>query len=134
MVFRSMPEVKFDMLQPVLIKVGAANVVASVIAVGTSAIVASAFVVFSVLMGAMIGAINLSLLTRTIKNGFSFNPEKAQRFVIKRYYIRLLTTIVIIGILVSRNIAEPVGLVIGFSVIMMTTLTATIYFAKKELA
>ena len=129
-----MPEVKFDMLQPVLIKVGAANVVASVIAVGTSAIVASAFVVFSVLMGAMIGAINLSLLTRTIKNGFSFNPEKAQRFVIKRYYIRLLTTIVIIGILVSRNIAEPVGLVIGFSVIMMTTLTATIYFAKKELA
>ncbi|MBI3752984.1 MAG: ATP synthase subunit I [Deltaproteobacteria bacterium] len=129
-----MPQVKFDMLHPVLMKVGAANVVASAIAVGTSAVIASAFVVFSIIMGAVIGVINLSLLTRTIKNGFSFGPEKAQRFVIKRYYIRLLTTLVIIGILVSRNIAEPVGLIIGFSVIMMTTLAATIYFAKKELA
>lgn len=134
MVFRSIPEVKFDMLQPVLIKVGAANAIASVIAVSTGAIVASAFVVFSILMGAMIGAINLSLLTRTIKNGFSFKPEKAQRFVIKRYYIRFLTILVIIGVLVSKDIAEPVGLIIGFSVIMMTTLAATIYFAKKELA
>ncbi len=128
-----MPQVKFDMLHPVLIKVGAANVVASVIAVSASAIVASVFVVFSILMGAAIGVINLSWLTRTIKNGFSFKPDKAQRFMIKRYYIRLLTLLVVIGILVSRNIAEPVGLIIGFSVIMMTTLTATIYFAKKEL-
>lgn len=133
MVSRSMPQVKFDMLHPVLIKVGAVNAAASAIAVSTSAILASAFVVFSILMGAVIGVINLSLLARTIKNGFSFNPEKAQWFVIKRYYIRLLTTLVIIGILVSRNIVEPVGLIIGFSVIMMTTLAATIYFAKKEL-
>ena len=134
MAFRSIPQVKFNMLHPLLVKVGATNVVASAIAVIISATVASAFVVLSILMGSVIGAINLSLLARTVKSGFLFKPDNAQRFIMKRYYIKLIATMFIVGILVSQNLAHPVGLIIGFTIIMINTLTSAIYFSTKEAA
>ena len=126
MVPNAIQQINFDILHPLFVKVGRANLI-------ISAIVSSTFMVLSVIIVTVIGMANLSILARTVKSGFLFKPDNAQRFVITRYYIRFIATIFIIGILVSKNLANPVGLIIGFSIVIITTLTTTIYFAKKEL-
>ena len=123
-------QINFDILHPLFVRVGRANLIISAIAFIITAIVSSTFMVLSVIIGTVIGMANLSILARTVKSGFLFKPDNAQRFVIKRYYIRFIATIFIIGILVSKNLADPVGLIMGFSIIMITTLLAAIYFSK----
>ena len=130
MVPNAIQQINFDILHPLFVKVGRANLIISAIAFIITAIVSSTFVVLSVIIGTVIGMANLSILARTVKSGFLFKPDNAQRFVITRYYIRFIATIFIIGILVSKNLADPVGLIIGFSIIMITTLLAAIYFSK----
>lgn len=129
MVSKTIP-VNFAILNSLIIRVGLGNLVVALVAFIVSAITAPLFFAISVLIGTVIGIINLSLLARTIKSGFLFEPDKVQGFVTKRYYLRLLATLLVIGILVSKNLADPIGLIIGLSVIMTATLAATIYFAK----
>ena len=130
MVPNAIQQINFDILHPLFVKVGRANLIISAIAFIITAIVSSTFMVLSVIIGTVIGMANLSILARTVKSGFLFKPDNAQRFVITRYYIRFIATIFIIGILVSKNLADPVGLIIGFSITMITTLTSAIYFSK----
>lgn len=127
-------QINFGILHPLLVKVERINLIVAAIAFIVTAVVATTFVVLSVVIGTIIGVTNLSVLARTVKSGFLFEPDRAQRFVMKRYYMRLIATIFIVGILVSENLADPVGLIIGFSIIMLATLASAIYFAKKELA
>ncbi|MBI3397839.1 MAG: ATP synthase subunit I [Deltaproteobacteria bacterium] len=124
--------VNFDALNPLFIRIGVGNLIVALVVFIVSIIAASTFFAISVIMGTVIGIINLSVLARTIKSGFLFKPDKAQSFVMKRYYLRLIATLFIIGVLVSKNLAAPIGLIIGLSVIMINTLTTTIYFAKRE--
>src|SRR3989338_6791141 len=130
MVTNAIQQINFDILHPLFVKVGRADLIISAIAFIITAIVSSTFMVLSVIIGTVIGMANLSILARTVKSGFLFKPDNAQRFFITRYYIRFIATIFIIGILVSKNLADPVGLIIGFSIIMITTLLAAIYFSK----
>ena len=130
MVSNTIQQVNFDILHPLFLKVGRANLIISAIAFIITAMISSTFMVLSVVIGTVIGITNLSILAWTVKSGFLFKPDKAQRFVMKRYYITLIATIFIVSILVSKNLADPVGLIIGFSIIIITTLLAAIYFSK----
>ncbi|MBI5048620.1 MAG: ATP synthase subunit I [Deltaproteobacteria bacterium] len=125
--------VNFNALYPIFMKVGLGNLIVSAVAFIVSAMAASVFAAVSVFIGTAIGIINLSIMARTVKNGFLFKPDKAHLFIMKRYYIRFFATIFVVGVLVSKNLANPVGLIIGFSIIMSATMASTIYFAKKEL-
>lgn len=127
-------QVDAGILRPLFVKIGKTNLIICAIALVIAAAVASSFVVLSVIIGAIVGMTNLSALAGTIQSSFVLKPEKAQRFVAKRYYIRLIVTTFIIGLLVSKNLADPVGLVVGYSIIMTAALASTIYFVKKELA
>jgi len=122
------------MFQPVLMRMALWNLFVSATVLVISVIVANAFMTISIFIGMIIALINLAILAKTVKSGFLFRPDKAQRFVMKRYYMRLIATILIISILVSKNLAAPLGLIIGFAVIMMTTLSATVYISKRETA
>jgi len=122
------------MFQPVLMRMALWNLFVSATVLVISVIVANAFMTISIFIGIIIALINLAILAKTVKSGFLFRPDKAQRFVMKRYYMRLIATILIISILVSKNLAAPLGLIIGFAVIMMTTLSATVYISKRETA
>ena len=130
MVPNAIQQINFDILHPLFVKVGRANLIISAIAFIITAIVSSTFMVLSVIVGTVIGMANLFLLARILKGGFSFKPENAHQFIIKRYYIKLIASMIIIGILVSQNLVDPVGLIMGFSIIMITTLSAAIYFSK----
>lgn len=123
-------QIKLGALNP-LLKIGLGNLIVSIIAFTISSAVISLFIGGSVLTGTVIGIINLSVLTKTIKTSFLFDPDRAQRFVIKRYYLRLIVTFFVIGILIVKNLINPVGLIIGLTIITITTLVSTIYFAKK---
>lgn len=124
-------QIKLGALNP-LLKIGLGNLIVSIIAFTISSAVISLFIGGSVLTGTVIGIINLSVLTKTIKTSFLFDPDRAQRFVIKRYYLRLIVTFFVIGILIVKNLVNPVGLIIGLTIITITTLVSTIYFAKRE--
>lgn len=130
MVSNTIQQIDFDILHPLFVKVVRVNLIISAIAFIITAIVSSTFMVLSVIIGTVIGITNLSILARTVKSGFLFKPDNAKQFVMKRYYIRFIATIFIVGILVSKNLADPVGLIIGFSITMITTLIAAIYFSK----
>ena len=122
------------MFQPVLMRMALWNLFVSATVLVISVIVANAFMTISIFIGIIIALINLAILAKTVKSGFLFRADKVQRFVMKRYYMRLIATILIISILVSKNLAAPLGLIIGFAVIMMTTLSATVYISKRETA
>ena len=132
MVSKTIP-VNLDTLHPMFMRVGLGNLVASAAAFIISVRVASIFVAVSVLIGTAIGIINLSVMAKTVKSGFVLKSDKAQRFVMKRYYLKVIATILVIGILLSKGFADPIGLIIGFSIIIITTMATAIYFAKKEL-
>src|SRR3972149_898375 len=118
------------MFQPVLMRMALWNLFVSATVLVISVIVANAFMTISIFIGIIIALINLAILAKTVKSGFLFRADKVQRFVMKRYYMRLIATILIISILVSKNLADPLGLIIGFAVTMMTTLSATVYISK----
>lgn len=122
-----------DTLYSMFIRVGWGNLVVSVVAFVVSVMITSVFMAVSVLIGAAISIINLSVMARSVKNSFLLKSDKAQQFVIQRYYIRFIATLFIIALLVSKKLVSPIGLIVGFSIIMITTLSTTIYFAKKEL-
>ncbi|HAG51303.1 MAG: hypothetical protein A2X87_04845 [Deltaproteobacteria bacterium GWC2_42_51] len=124
-------QIKLGALNP-LLKIGLSNLIVSIIAFTISSAAISLFIGGSVLTGTVIGIINLSVLTKTIKTSFLFDADRAQRFVIKRYYLRLIVTFFVIGILIAKNLVNPVGLIIGLTIITITTLVSTIYFAKRE--
>jgi hypothetical protein len=123
-------QINFDSLNPLLIEVGRINLIIAAITFIITAIISSTFMVLSVIVGTVIGMVNLIILAQTLRSGFSFKPENAHQYIMKRYYIKLITSMIIIGILISQNLVDPVGLVMGFSIVMITTLSATIYFSK----
>lgn len=134
MVSDSIKNLNFEILNPLFIKVGIANLIITVSTLIITAMISSAFMFLSIAAGTIIGMVNLSILVRTVRNGCLFDPDKAQRFVMKRYYIRLISTTLIIGLLVSRNFVSPAGLILGFSLTMITTLFIAMYFSKYVLS
>src|SRR3990167_4145039 len=84
------------MFQPVLMRMALWNLFVSATVLVISVIVANAFMTISIFIGIIIALINLAILAKTVKSGFLFRPDKAQRFVMKRYYMRLIATMLYI--------------------------------------
>lgn len=120
-----------DATQPLYLKIALRNIIASIAIVIVSTVLGSWFVTTSILIGAVIGTVNFYLLTKSVKNTFSGKLQKAKISIIRVYYLRFVAIVVIIGFLIFKNMINPVGFIIGFSAIVMTTLATTLYFVKK---
>ncbi|MEW5736077.1 MAG: ATP synthase subunit I [Thermodesulfobacteriota bacterium] len=82
---------------------------------------------WGVLAGGLLVTVNFTLLARTLKN--ALDPDKLSGYsgVLAKYYIRFTVSgLIIIALLASRAV-DPVGLIIGLSVVVASIVFAVFY-------
>lgn len=91
-----------------------------------------------VILGGLIIAVNFHLLKNSLKK--MFDPKivlSRGRFVVfnsmVKYYLRFTVSAVIIYLLLSKQIVNPVGLLIGLSVVVASILAATLLELTRSL-
>ncbi|CAO0820993.1 ATP synthase subunit I [Desulfarculales bacterium] len=75
----------------------------------------------SVMIGGAIALVNYRLLERTVRR--SILPQEKHgvlRKILVKYYLRFAATALVLLILVRQSWAEPLGLLVGLSVVMAT--------------
>lgn len=87
---------------------------------------------FGILCGGLLVTLNFHLLRHTLYK--ALDPSKVVLFnggrsilsgVLIKYYIRFAISGIVIFALINKNIAEPMGLVIGLSVVVASIFAAT---------
>ena len=86
-----------------------------------------------VMLGAFIATISFHLLKRTVNKAFEHPDEVAQKgrmiliTVLIKYYIRFAISGLIIFLLIAGNVVNPLGLLAGLSVVVVSISIATIF-------
>lgn len=96
-----------------------------------SGLLASPFFTFGVAMGGLIVLANFHLLHRVLIK--AFNPKRlaAPKTVIAKYYLRLLATGLILYFLITHKLADPLGLVVGLSVVVINFMLLALNEVRK---
>ena len=84
-----------------------------------------------IIAGGLIVTVNFHLLHRTLKNSLTPGALSSPNVVLFKYYIRFVITGIIIFILVSNHYVNPIGLVLGLSIVVASIMLATIREVKK---
>jgi hypothetical protein len=84
-----------------------------------------------VLFGGLIVTVNFHLLNRTLKKAFTPPNIASHHAVLAKYYIRFGVSGIMIFFLISRHIADPLGLIVGLSVVVVSIICATIFEITK---
>ncbi len=84
-----------------------------------------------ILMGGLLVTINFHLVSNTLKKAFRPPYIASHQMVLFKYYLRFIASGIIIFILISRNIVNPIGLVLGLSVVVASIILATMWELKK---
>ncbi|MCD4742283.1 MAG: ATP synthase subunit I [Desulfobacteraceae bacterium] len=85
-----------------------------------------------VMLGALIAAISFHLLKRTVNKAFEHPEKVAQQgrmiliSVLIKYYIRFAISGLIIFLLIAGGVVNPLGLLAGLSVVVVSISIATI--------
>ncbi|MEW6187788.1 MAG: ATP synthase subunit I [Thermodesulfobacteriota bacterium] len=77
------------------------------------------FFTLGVGLGGLIVLVNFHLLYRILKKAFAPDHLARPRSVIIKYYLRLLGTGILLYFLIEKKLADPLGLVVGLSVIVI---------------
>ena len=78
-----------------------------------------------IVCGGLIVTINFHLLYRTLKKALTPPHLASHNVVIAKYYIRFLISGIIIFLLISKHVVNPLGLFIGLSVVVVSIVLAT---------
>lgn len=81
---------------------------------------------FGILAGGLIVTINFHLLAKTLRKAFKPPHIASVGGVIAKYYIRFLITAIIICLLMVSKQVDPMGLVVGLSVVVASMMFATL--------
>ena len=86
-----------------------------------------------IIFGGLIVTINFHLLYRTLKKAFRPSRLSSHRVVLAKYYIRFLISGAIIFVLISGHYVDPLGLIIGLSVVVASIMLATMCELTKHI-
>ena len=86
---------------------------------------------WGVLAGGLIVTVNFQLLYRSLKQSLTPPHVANVRSVLGRYYLRFLVSAVIIFVLIADHYVNPLGLIIGLSVVVTSILIATMNEIRK---
>jgi hypothetical protein len=86
---------------------------------------------WGVVAGGLIVTVNFHLLYRSLKVSLSPPHTANVRAVLGKYYIRFLLSAVIIFALIADHIVDPLGLIIGLSVVVTSIIIATFNEIRK---
>jgi lipid-A-disaccharide synthase-like uncharacterized protein len=79
-----------------------------------------------IILGGAISVINFHLLSKNLTNFVVQDMNHIRASVIPRYFIRLAATALALYFIISRDIANVIGLVIGLSVIVIDIFITTV--------
>jgi hypothetical protein len=95
------------------------------------ALFASRDAALGILFGGLIVTVNFNLLARTLRRALKPPHVASHHVVIAKYYIRFLISGFIIFLLIAGRVVDPLGLVVGLSVVVFSIILATIREVKK---
>jgi hypothetical protein len=79
-----------------------------------------------VLFGGLLVTVNFHLLARTLRKSLTPPHLSSHNLVIAKYFLRFIGSGFIIFVLIAGNYVNPVGLVIGLSVVVISIMLATL--------
>jgi uncharacterized membrane protein (DUF485 family) len=79
-----------------------------------------------ILLGGLISIINFHWLYRNLLGVFKKHLNRARAALMLRYYLRLAVTAIALYWIISRNLADVIGLVIGLSVVVLNIVLTTV--------
>jgi hypothetical protein len=86
-----------------------------------------------ILLGGLISIVNFHWLYRNLLSVFKKHLNRARAALMLRYYLRLAVTAIALYWIISRNLVDVIGLVIGLSVVVLNiVLTTIVVFSKKN--
>jgi hypothetical protein len=84
-----------------------------------------------IICGGLIVTLNFHLLANTLKKALTPPHLASPNLILAKYYIRFFVSGLIIFGLIAGRIVNPVGLVIGLSVVVASIMLATLIEVKK---
>jgi len=79
-----------------------------------------------VLVGGIVVTTNFHLLYRSLREALTPPHQTNVRVVLGKYYIRFLVSALIIFILIAGHLVNPLGLIIGLSVVVASMIIAAL--------
>ena len=86
-----------------------------------------------VFCGGLLVTLNFHFLARTLKKALTPPNLASPNVVLVKYYLRFILSGFIIFVLIAGKVVDPIGLVLGLSVVVASIMCATAYEAKKIL-
>ena len=84
-------------------------------------------------LGGFISIVNFHWLDRDLRKVFSRLSERSGSFVMVKYFIRITITAVVLYFIISADIVDIIGLLIGLSTVVITMVfTAIAAYSKKN--
>lgn len=83
-----------------------------------------------VFFGGLLVTVNFHLLARTLRNALTPPHLTSHNVVLAKYYLRFLASGFIIFLLIAGRVVNPVGLVLGLSVVVSSIILATVVEVK----
>ena len=83
------------------------------------------------LFGGLLVTLNFHLLAKTLKRALTPPHLSSHNVVIAKYYLRFIGSGFIIFILIAGKYVNPLGLIIGLSVVVISIMLATMYEIAK---
>lgn len=96
-----------------------------------AAILASRDFALGTIFGGLIVTVNFHLLYRTLKKAFKPSHLTSHNVVLAKYYVRFGISGVILFVLISKHIVNPMGLFVGLSVVVASIMLATVVELTK---
>jgi hypothetical protein len=84
-----------------------------------------------VLFGGLLVTVNFHLLAGTLRKALTPPHLSSHNLIIAKYYLRFIGSGFIIFILIAGNYVNPVGLVIGLSVVVLSIMLAALCEVTK---
>jgi len=84
-----------------------------------------------IFFGGLIVTINFHMLSRTLKNALTPPHLSSYNAILAKYYVRFVVSGIIIFILIAKGYVNPIGLIIGLSIVVASIILATIFELKR---
>ena len=97
-------------------------------------IIAKLSFALGILAGGLIVTVNFHFMYRSLRKNLTPPPHlSSAKSVFAKHYLRFVSSIIVIYILISKNYVDPGGLLIGLSVVVMSIFMASLSELKKIL-
>jgi hypothetical protein len=85
-----------------------------------------------ILLGGLISVVNFHWLYHNLLNIFTKNLKRAHSALMIRYYLRLAVTAIALYLIISRDIVDVIGLLIGLSIVILNIVLTTIMLISRK--